>query len=367
MLSPEINDAKGDLTSAYQSSWSLDNFAFSSRSLQVVQLHNEPKWLPPVRAELDALRRASESWTIDRPDLWSDVLLAFLDYVPTFSSVAQQAKAGAFKTSDDWITMLEQTLLPGLKKSVSTTKAVQHEVDTHRSKFGAVLPEMDKSIEAGWQSLGSQEKEMFKLASEIGGLNQTVQSLGAKLTTDALTGGKSYVSSAVSLLYAAGAAGASASIPILGIATTVLTLGKTFYDIIKDNQDLIDTMEKIAKLQANFTADEQAVALTKATLQVLYGLETSYLATSNALPGLVDMWSTEQIKVQNAINALQAGAAPDQYLDLLTIATAETNWDQILGYVRRLGNIDIKFGQPVTLNIGEASIEPTAGALVAVG
>ena len=165
----------------------------------------------------------------------------------------------------------------------------------------------------------------------------------------------------------AGAAGASASIPILGIATTVLTLGKTFYDIIKDNQDLIDTMEKIAKLQANFTADEQALALTKATLQVLYGLETSYLATSNALPGLVDMWSTEQIKVQNAINALQAGAAPDQYLDLLTIATAETNWDQILGYVRRLGNIDIKFGQPVTLNIGEASIEPTAGALVAVG
>jgi hypothetical protein len=67
----------------------------------------------------------------------------------------------------------------------------------------------------------------------------------------------------------------------------------------------------------------------------------------------------EETKVQDAINALKAGAKPDHYLDLLTLQIADTNWEEIIDFVTRITQSDIQIGQPVTLDIGKATIEPT--------
>jgi hypothetical protein len=359
MLAPSIDGAKNDLTQAYQSILSLDGFATTTSDLQIVKLPKDPDWLPPVRTELDQLHAAANEWTIARPDIWSPVLVAFIDYITTFRSFAATAKNGGFTTTQEWIDGLEKLLLPELQSNLSKSKAIHADLETKRSHFSAVLPQIDKSIQQGWSELGKEEKEMMQLASEIGGLQQLASSYGAKLTSDALSGGKSYVSSAVSLLYAAGAAGAEASIPILGIVTTVFAIGKSFYDIIEDNEKLIKTMTRIAALQQELSADAQGLALTKGTLQVLYNLEKNYLASSDAMPLIIDLWSAEETKVQDAINALKAGAKPDHYLDLLTLQIADTNWEEIIDFVTRITQSDIQIGQPVTLDIGKATIEPT--------
>jgi len=358
MLAPDINSSQKDLTQSYQSMLSLDGFATTISNLRIVILPKDPDWLPLVRNELKTLRTDSYDWLNRRPDIWSRIPLSFISYGSTFKGVADTAKASGFKTKEDWIKILEGVLLPALRENVKNCKAADAELRTCRSKFSAVLPQIDKSIQVGWTELGKEEKLMLKLAGEIGELEQLAASYGAKLTSDVFSGGKSYVSSSMSLLYAAAAAGAEASIPIIGIATTVFAIGKSFYDIIEDNQKLIETMTRVVKTQEQLSNEAQGLALTKGTLQVLYNLEKMYLASRDALPAMVKLWSREEIKVTDAINALKAGASPDQYLDLLTLDVAETNWQVITQFVQKIMDSDFQVGPPVTLDIAESKIKP---------
>lgn len=359
MLSPTIDEAKDRMTDAYQSIISMDQFATSVNDIIIVKLKNDPSWLPAVRTELVKLRALAGQWRTDRAEIWSPLLTSYGSYVATFDAIADQSQKTDL-TKAQWIELLEKALLPSVSDQLSAAKASVAKLDTQRSGFSAILPAIDKSIAAGWVDLGDEEQDMLKLAEEIGGLTQLVTSYSAKLNSDVFSGGKSYVQSIVSLTYAAVSAGAEAAIPILGIAAAVFSISKAFYDIIEDNQDIIDTMNRIAKLQQTLSADAVALALTKGTLQILYGLEKQYLASSDALPEVVDMWAAEQIKVTDAINALKAGAQPDQYLDLLTLPIAETNWNVIQNFVREMAEIDVKMGLPVSLDIAKGTI--TQGA-----
>ncbi len=94
MFAPEINDAKNNLTDAYRSILSIDGFATTISNLMITKLPKDPDWLPPVRGELDTLRNDADAWTIARPDIWSPILLTFLNYIPTFTSFAGAARSG---------------------------------------------------------------------------------------------------------------------------------------------------------------------------------------------------------------------------------------------------------------------------------
>lgn len=355
MFAPSINTTMNRLTDGYTSIMSLDGFSATVNNLAVVKLDPDPDWLPPVRDELDILRADAGNWFDVRSDIWAPVLLNFYNYVPTFASVAKTASKES-PSSAQWLKMLSEALLPELDQCVVRARSSVDKLEKARGAFSAVLPAIDKSIQHGWTALGSEEKDMLKLAEEIGNLHAIAQSYSAKLTSDAISGGKSYVQSTISLIYAAAAAGTVATIPILGIASAVFAIGKSFYDIINDNQQLIDTMNRIAGLQQQLSADAVRLALTKATLQVLYQLEATYLASKDALPALVDLWELEQTKVQDAINALRAGADPSIYLDLLTIEPAETNWSAIVKFVSQLTDTDVQIGAPVALDIAHAKI-----------
>ncbi|MCY1547737.1 hypothetical protein D9M68_838080 [compost metagenome] len=77
------------------------------------------------------------------------------------------------------------------------------------------------------------------------------------------------------------------------------------------------------------------------------------------MPGLVDLWVTQQSKIEDAINALRAGAQPNQYLDLMTLPQALTTWESINTFVTQLLKTDITVGEPVTIDISRAQIRPT--------
>ena len=355
MLAPSINTTMNRLTDGYTSILSLDGFSETVNNLAVVKLDPDPDWLPPVRDELETLRTDAGNWFNVRPNIWAPVLLNFYNYIPTFEAVVDTASKEKF-SSAQWQQALSEALLPARDECVANARASVEKIEAARAAFSVVLPAIDKSIQQGWSALGSEEADMLKLSEEIGNLHAIAQSYSAKLTSDVISGGKSYVQSTVSLIYAAVAAGAAASIPILGIAGAVFAIGKSFYDIIEDNQQLIDTMNRIAALQQQLSADAVRLALTKATLQVLYQIEETYLASKDALPALVDLWELEQTKVQDAINALRAGADPSHYLDLLTLKPAATNWAAIQTFVSQLQQIDVQFGPSVSLDIAIAKI-----------
>lgn len=356
MLAPTINDAKERLTDAYAGVLALDGFSQSVSSIQVVKLPEDPDWLPPVRGELGALRDDAGAWSLKRAGIWAPVLVSVVDYAPSVQALANQARARGEMSSAQWIELLETVLLKPARGSLADVTGAEAALSSRRAAFSAVLPQIDRSIAEGWGALGAEEVQMTRLAEEIGGLQQLASSYGAKLDSDAISTGKTIATTAVKMLYAAGAAGTSAAIPVLGIGVAVLTIGKSFYDLIEDNEKIIKTMQRISALQAQMSAEAQALALTKATLMVLYDIEKQYLAARDALPAVIDMWKAEVTKVEDAVNALQAGAQPDQYLDLLTLDAAATNWSAILDFADRLAHADIAMGLPVTLDIGKGTI-----------
>ena len=362
MLAPVVNDAMDKLTDAYSGIAAIDNFSISCQSIAIAKLTQDPDWLPPVRVEIAMLNQDAGAWQLARPAIWAPVLASFVNYFSTMSGVADAYDPKGNNETAVWIKLLQDTLLPAVSNCLKTCQAADLALRTKTSSFSAVLPQLDKSIQAGWDALGSEEQEMLKLAEQLGGLFQTVQSLGATLDSDIISSGKDYTQTAVTMLYEAAAAGEAAEIPIVGIVVAVFTIGKSFYDIIKDDDELIAAMDQINKVKAALSDEALAVALTKSTLQTLYSLEAQYLALRDAIPELIDLWTTEQSKVEDAINALQAGANPNQYLDLLTLPIALADWTSINDFVGKVINLDATVGQPVTIDIGKAEIRPTLAA-----
>lgn len=363
MLSPDLTDTTDKLTDAYAGIVGLDNFTLSCESIQIVPIANEPDWLQAVSTEIKQLDQAADAWQQDRAAIWAPVLLAFQSFYATFSGVATVLDPAKTDDRQFWIDMLEKTLLPEVNKSLASTKGAQAELEKRMAAFSAILPQMDESIAAGWTSLASEEQQMLNLAQQLGALQQTVQSLGTKLTSDAIASGKGIAQSAVSMLYTAGAAGAEASVPIVGLVVAVVTIGKSFYDMVEDDNQLIAAMNQINAVKLELSDDALGLALTKSTLQTLYSVEEQYLALRDAIPGLVDVWTLMQSKVEDAIEALEAGAQPNQYLDLKTLPNALATWQSINTFVGQILKADITVGEPVTIDIARAEIYPTLAGL----
>jgi len=358
MLAPDVNDTLDKLTDAYSGIVGLDSFALSCESIHVAVIPDEPDWLPAVATEFQQLDAAADAWQLDRAQVWAPVILAFQNYYAMFTGVATLSPT-TNNNASFWIKLLGETLLPQVNESLAATQASHRELEQRMEAFSKVLPAMNKSIEQGWNALASEEQQMLQLTEQLGEMVESVQALGSKMTSESIAAGTGIAQSSVSLLYAAAAAGAEAAIPVAGIAMAVISIGKNFYDMIADDNTLIADMNQIAAIQAQLSEEALQVALTKSTLQTLYRIEGEYLALHDALPGLVDLWVNQQSKIQDAIDALHAGAQPDQYLDLLTLPQALVAWDSINTFVTQLSDVDITVGEPVTIDIAAAEIRPT--------
>lgn len=359
MFAPDVNDTIDKLTGAYAGVVGIDNFAMSCQSIRIVPLPAPPDWLAPVRTELNQLDQAADAWQQARAQVWAPVLLAFQNYFSTFSGVVNMLKPATSNDAAFWVDILERTLLPAVNQSLAGTKAAQVQLDQRMAAFSLVLPQLDKSIGAGWAALSGEEQKMLTLTDQVGQLTQTVQALGSKITSDAIASDKGVAQSAVSMLYTAGAAGAEAAVPIVGLVVAVFTIGKSFYDLVQDDNALIALLDQINGIKAQLSDEALGLALTKSTLQTLYGIEAQYLALRDAIPGLVDLWTTQQSKVQNAIAALRAGAQPAQYLDLATLPIAQAAWQTVDTFVGQVSKVDVQVGVPVTIDIARAQVRPT--------
>lgn len=361
MLSPSVNAANGLLTQTFTETLNLDSYSNGARSIFVGKLPLDPPWLTPVRERVAMLAQAGAAWTMDKPAILGGVITAFVDYTSTFAGVAQAG--GRLKgqpreiQTKTWIELLRDILLPALGAAVTATQTAETALIADYNKFKNVQPLLEDSINAGWQALADEEQQMVRIASELTHLQDVVEALAGKITGVEIASGKSIVSTTVTMLYNV-ATEVVGSFSFLSLATSVFTVGKSYYDIITDTEEIAETLQKIAALQLEASEEAQAAAGTKMILRLLYSLELSFGTISDVLPQVRTMWETEQQKVQALIEALEAGADPNNEFELLTVATANANWQAINAFAISLPTLKTDVGKPVTLNPQASAPQP---------
>lgn len=348
MLSPEINFSNGLLTNAFNEIVGLDNYSNSVITMVIGKLEKDPSWLVSVRNRIRLLADVGKKWFLKKPDYWSQILVQFQNYTSNFESVAKLISKGDLKT-DQYVSLLENMLLNSLKDVIAQTRDAANNINSFHSEYQSIQPLLEKSINEGWKSLAREEQKMVDIAAEMAALQQLVTSLESKITSGVISGNKSIITSSVSTIYKV-VTTTGTSFSFLSMITSAITVGKMYYDIIAGTESVEKTLNKIAKLQLEASAEAQAAAGTKIAIQVLYNLEKSFLSMQQVMNELVTMWTTEKNKIVSVINALESGVDPRIYFDLLTINTANKNWQSINGFAQKVLTTNLVSGKPVILN-----------------
>jgi hypothetical protein len=357
MFAPTFSDASTRLTDSYATAQSLTGFANTVNAIAILNLPDEPDWLGPVRTEVVALQKTASSWVVASPGVVSPLLLAFIDYAPQFLALAKTVGTDpATFSKAQWLDLLG-TLKTSVAGSITKTTGAKTAVEAQLAAIAKLLPQIDASIQAGWDALADEEQQMLKVAEAMGSFVGKVEDLGVSITASEIGGGKDFFINNVDFIYSGIAeGGAEASIPVIGFVAALFTIGETFYDIIEDDNKLIEDMNQINELQSELSAEAVQVTLTKSTLQTLYLLQDQYLATHDAIPELIDLWQAQSDRVDDAIDAIEAGAEPALYLDIIAIPAAAAVWQQLLDFANAFVSFQAKNGPPVTIDIGAKTI-----------
>lgn len=347
MLSPTINTTLDELTNSFAELIAINSFAYTCNNTVVGYLPDDPTWLASVRSRIGQLSTAAASWFDIDPDIRKPLILSFINYATTFEGVTQQVQNDTIKTSDEWITVFQTVLLPAINDSLEKTQKAQLDANTFFQPFKNIIPLIDQSIQEGWKELAAEEQEMVDIATTLGALKQEVAGLESELTSDMISSGKSYVSSEVTLMYRLLSLGEAVS--FLSVGSLALTLGVGIYDMISTSDKIINDLKKIAVLQLKASNAAQAAAGSKLVLQMLYNMDKAFVGINDQLGALTTLWQTEKNKVQSAIDALEAKANPNTLLDLVTMPTANANWQKINDFSEKLTTFHTASGKPVVL------------------
>lgn len=349
MLSPSINVANGLLAQAFNETLRLDSYSVSAGGTTIGVLPKDPEWLASVRSRLAMLAQAGAKWIMDKPAIWSPVLTQFTDYASAFAGVADTQAKGRITTTDQWIKLLKEVLLSSLNTSINVTNASADVLKSHYQAFKDIQPLLEGSINAGWAELQDEEQQMVKIAEQLTHLQDLVGSLEDSITSGDISTGQSVVTTTVKTIYNI-AMETGESFSFLGMAASAFTVGKFYYDIITKTAEVGETLQQIAKLQIEASDEAQAAAGTKLVLRLLYNLELTFGQIVDVMPQIVTMWSTERDKIQQTIQALQAGADPTTLFDLFTISIANSNWQAISKFALAIPSTKTTVGPPVTLD-----------------
>ena len=348
MLSPQINSVCTNLTNCFGQLESINSFAYTSNNTMVGYLADDPDWLSSVRSRIGMLSDSANGWFESEPDIRKNLIIPFINYATTFSSFADQVSKGGIKTSSEWTNLLNSVLVTTLDDCIDKTQNASKLLSNSFQPFKNVIPLIDQSIREGWSELAAEEKQMVALATALGALDQEVSNLQDKLTSDMISSGKSYVSSEVSIIYKL-VSETGASVSFLSMASLALTIGMGIYNAVKASQKIADCLNNIANLQLKASQAAQAAAGTKLVLQLLYKMDIEFSGISDQTNALVSLWQNEKQKIQSVISALEAGAKPANYLDLMTLPVAHSNWQAICDFATKLSVFKTTSGEPVTL------------------
>ncbi|MDX6913560.1 hypothetical protein R9X49_00335 [Pectobacterium carotovorum] len=349
MLSPTIYDAQELLTDSFNNVMQLDSYAFTSNNTIIGKLPDDPDWLTSVRSRMSMLSTAGNQWVQDRPDIWGSILLQFPDYATAFAGVHATAQENKL-SQDQWLELLKNVLRPQLTKAVKDTGTAVDSLKTHQQAFANIQPLLDKSINEGWNALSQEEQQMQNIAAKLQHLQDLVASLQSSITSEDISTGKEIATTTVTLLYKVATETAEESISFMDMASIAITIGKYFYEEIEDTAEVASTLKEIADLQIQASDAAQAAAGTKLVLQLLNNLELTFSQIGKGASNLQTLWSEQLDSVNETINALEANADPSQLFDLVTLSTANANWQALSAFATSIPQKVTQAGSPVILD-----------------
>ncbi|RQO32564.1 hypothetical protein DBR32_02920 [Taibaiella sp. KBW10] len=346
MLCPHVNDTSERLALAYSGMINFKGYAYSCNNIRIAILPEDPNWLPAVRNRISLLSDQSGLWMMDEPNVWSQVLLSFITYTNLFEGFT--ANIGYYTTKEQWIQVLKQ-LKTGVQQSRNAIEAAAQTYDERYKRFKNIQTLLDESIKAGWEELDDEIKIITEIAGQIQKLQDQLGNLQDDMSGIGLRSGQSYVQSSLSMMYGlVTVAGSSVSfLSMLGLA---FTIGKTFYDVYKDNADIANTLHQLNELQLKASYTAQAAAATKMVLQTCYQLEKEFLGLHKSLPYLASIWTAEEDKINEAIDALNSGSDPARMFTLQSMPSALATWTTIAGYCQKMTASPLP-GEAVTIQI----------------
>ncbi len=345
MLSPNVIDVSDELAQAYHNIIKVDSLAYASMNTLVGTLTPDPSWLGQIRTRVDLLSAAGAQWQQKKPTIWSEVLAPFNSYYSLFAGVTEAATS-LDNNTEAWKELLEQ-LNSHLSSIVSSTRAAEAAFSLEIENLKNVEQLLSASLDTAWQELASEEATMIKLAAEIGSLQDQLANLEGSLTSTELSDGGKYVKSTVTIAYSL-LSSAGESIPYLSIASLLFTVGELAYDMIVTDKEIASTIDKIVTLQNEATTEAQAAAMTKAIIQLIYNFDKKPLVVEQQLPDFSTMWSAEQEKVQQIINAINAGAQPTDIVSLVAMPSSTATWKHLSDLVNQLAEAT-ESGDSVTI------------------
>jgi hypothetical protein len=347
MLSPDVVSSCQLLSDAYNQLLGVRKYANVCNSLFIGKPGEiDPQWLIAVRNRTGLLKDTMAEFSRDQPDITSSLLYPFINYQTLFSALADEKNS--FKTAADWLPGL-QSLKDAINQAITSTDSANQRFKKDYQAVSAMQPLLEASIQEGWSALADEEQQMVAIATAIGKLQQEIHDIGQDLTASDLRNGKSYVQSTVTIAYGV-VMTAEMSIPFLSFAAVIFTIGSSVYDVITTSQTIQKDLDALTELQNTASAEAQAAAATKVTIQLLSTLEKSFLSIQNTLPAISQMWKAELEKINEVITALNSGSDPALYFDLQTIKIAEASWTTLFDLVQHI-QAPIAVGKPVTVNI----------------
>ena len=251
------------------------------------------------------------------PDSWSEILSCFANYGTTFDAFSKSIKPHLKNLTSEQVVELLTPLSNSLGDCATKTKNGLDTLTGFENQFSNVFPSINNSIQEGWDELQDEEAQMIAIVQAITRLQDEIASLQSQIDSSTISGGKSFVQTNVKIAYNILSATGEVAIPYLSIVSLAYTIGKTFYDIISKTDKINKDLVEIGKLQIEASNEAQAAAATKATIQYLYNIEIQFLSLKKHAEGLWMMWKNEKSKIDEAINAINAGAEPSRFLDIL--------------------------------------------------
>ena len=349
MFAPDINTTKNKLTTLFNEIRGVSAYSIGIQDTLIGTLPEEPNWIPAVRSEMKILSKAGSNWIINYPNSWADILTYFANYGTEFAAFSEEIKENIHNLSKNQIISLLSSLSNELGNCASKTKKSLDKLTGFENQFTAVFPTLNASINSGWEELSEEEAEMVAIAEALTHLQDEISNLQSKIDSSSISGGKTFVQTNVKIAYSILTATGEVAVPYLSIVTLAYTIGKTFYDIISDTDKINEDLLKIGNLQMKASEEAQAAAATKSIIQYLYNIEIQFLSLKKHGTGLITIWKDEKSKIDEAINAIYAGADPASFLDILTMSIANKNWDALLKYTQQILNIQREYGPVVNL------------------
>jgi hypothetical protein len=325
MLAPSLLSAEEDLARTANDIRSIGGFAESCLSANLAQFDPPLPWVDEVRDLLADCRGCAQRWLDARQMIIPQLSTMFIDYASVVSAAAANVSRAA--PASDW-TKLLTSMRDAARSNSEKATGIQQIFAASHDNFKDAHQRIKLAVQKAEEAKDAERDEIEQISVKLQALYDRLAGLGAGATGQSMAGGEAIVKTTVKLTYQV-MIKADTAVPVLDIVTTVFNISSSVYAVVHDNADIRSLLRQVSDLLAKLAADVRTLAMTRALLIMLDGMNDAYVAAAQIPPRINSYWDAEVDKIGIALQALRSDVSPASMTELAGLPTAATVWLQI--------------------------------------